>query len=53
MELSELIDVLNERFGTDFKPADQLFLDSVKEEALADGTSRAAVDCNDVTAAVL
>jgi len=31
--LSEIIEVLNERFGTDFKPADQLFLDSIKETA--------------------
>jgi len=35
IDLSELIDILNERFGTDFKPADQLFLDSIKEDALA------------------
>jgi len=44
--LSELIDLLNERFGTDFKPADQLFLDSVREEALADETIREAALAN-------
>lgn len=33
--LSELIDVLNQKFGTDFKPGDQLFFDSVKEDAVA------------------
>ena len=34
--LSEIIDVLNERFGTNFKPADQLFFNQVIEEAKAD-----------------
>ncbi|MFT3786220.1 MAG: hypothetical protein QM770_08645 [Tepidisphaeraceae bacterium] len=46
VELSQLIDVLNERFGTDFKPADQLFLDSVKEEALADPELKQAAEAN-------
>ena len=36
IELSELIGILNERFGTDFKPADQLFFDSIREDAVAD-----------------
>jgi type I restriction enzyme R subunit len=36
IELSQLIDILNERLGTDFKPADQLFFDSIREEAAAD-----------------
>jgi len=36
VQLSTLIDLLNERLGTDFKPADQLFFDSIKEDALAD-----------------
>ena len=36
IELSQLIDILNERFGTDFKPADQLFLESIREDAVAD-----------------
>ncbi len=36
--LSEIIDVLNERFGTDFKKADQLAIDSVAEELKADET---------------
>jgi type I restriction enzyme R subunit len=40
IELSRLIDILNERFGTDFKPADQLFFDSIKEDAVADSTLR-------------
>ena len=38
--LSEIIDVLNERFGTDFKPGDQLFLDSIKADAKADESLR-------------
>lgn len=32
--LSTLIDKLNERFGTQFTPADQLFFDSVEAEAM-------------------
>ena len=34
--LSEIIDVLNERFGTEFKKADQLFFNQVIEEAKSD-----------------
>ena len=34
--LSRLIDILNERFGTSFKLGDQLFFDSILEDALAD-----------------
>jgi type I restriction enzyme R subunit len=29
IELSRLIDIVNERFGTEFKPADQLFFDQI------------------------
>ena len=36
VKLSELIEILNERFGTDFKRADQLAIDSVAEELKAD-----------------
>lgn len=35
VELSKIIEILNERFGTDFKPADALFLEQVKEDAIA------------------
>jgi type I restriction enzyme R subunit len=35
-----LIDLLNERLGTDFKPADQLFFDSIREDAVADSELR-------------
>lgn len=48
VELSELIDILNVRFGTDFKPADQLFLDSVREDALADEQLREAAAANTI-----
>jgi type I restriction enzyme R subunit len=40
IELSQLIDILNERFGTDFKPGDQLFFDSILEDAVANSTLR-------------
>ena len=33
IRLSELIDILNERFGTDFTEADQLFFDQIEGEA--------------------
>jgi len=46
IELSQLIDILNERFGTDFKPADQLFLDSIREDAVSDTTLRQAALAN-------
>lgn len=35
--LSQLIDIVNERFGTDFTPADQLFFDQIVEAAMGDG----------------
>ncbi|QDS99313.1 type I restriction endonuclease subunit R [Adhaeretor mobilis] len=41
--LSRLIDVVNDRFGTDFTDADQLFFDQLVEEAMRDeGLKRAA-----------
>jgi type I restriction enzyme R subunit len=46
IELSTLIDILNERFGTDFKPADQLFLDSIREDAVTDEGIRQAAMAN-------
>ena len=46
IELSKLIDILNERFGTDFKPGDQLFLDSIREDAVADAGIRQAAMAN-------
>jgi type I restriction enzyme R subunit len=46
IELSQLIDILNERFGTDFKPGDQLFLESIREDAVADPEIRQAALAN-------
>jgi type I restriction enzyme R subunit len=46
IELSKLIDILNERFGTDFKPGDQLFLDSIKEDAVANTDLKQAALAN-------
>ena len=46
IELSRLIDILNERFGTEFKPGDQLFFESIREDAIADNTLRQAALAN-------
>ena len=46
IELSQLIDILNERFGTEFTPADQLFFDSILEDAVADTSLRQAAIAN-------
>lgn len=37
-KLSEIIQTLNDRFGTDFTEADKLFLDQIREECLNDET---------------
>jgi type I restriction enzyme R subunit len=34
--LSEIIETLNERFGTDFSEADRLFFEQIKETAMRD-----------------
>ena len=44
--LSELVDKLNERFGTDFKPADQLFFDQITEAAIDNETLKTAASVN-------
>lgn len=44
--LSRLIDVINERFGTDFTDADQLFFDQIIEAAVEDGSLREAAAVN-------
>ncbi len=42
--LSQLIDLVNERFGTDFNQADQLFFDQIVEAAVTDeGLKQAAI----------
>jgi type I restriction enzyme R subunit len=46
MALSQLIDVVNERFGTDFNRADQLFFDQIVEAAMTDEGLRQAAAVN-------
>lgn len=44
--LSQLIDLVNERFGTDFNQADQLFFDQLVAAAMADDRLRQAAAVN-------
>jgi type I restriction enzyme, R subunit len=44
--LSRLIDIVNERFGTDFTPADQLFFDQIVEAAVMDERLKQAAKVN-------
>lgn len=46
VELSKLIDIINDRFGTDFTPADELFFNQIREEAIADAKLREAANAN-------
>jgi type I restriction enzyme, R subunit len=46
VRLSQLIDVVNERFGTDFNQADQLFFDQIVEAAMTDDGLRQAAEVN-------
>jgi len=46
VRLSQLIDVVNERFGTDFNQADQLFFDQIVEAAMTDDSLRRAAAVN-------
>jgi type I restriction enzyme, R subunit len=46
IELSRLVDIVNQRFGTEFKPADQLFFDQIREEAVADTHIQQAAAAN-------
>jgi type I restriction enzyme R subunit len=46
IELSKLIDLLNERFGRESKPEDKLFLDSIKEDAVGDTNLKQAALAN-------
>ncbi len=48
VELSQLIDLINDRFGTDFKPVDELFFNQIREEAVADEKLREAATANTV-----
>jgi type I restriction enzyme R subunit len=44
--LSRLIDIVNERFGTDFNQADQLFFDQIVEAAITDERLKEAAAVN-------
>ncbi len=46
LPLSQLIDILNERFGTEFTDADQLFVDQIVAAAVADGGLKQAAVAN-------
>jgi type I restriction enzyme R subunit len=46
VSLSRLIDVVNDRFGTDFNQADQLFFDQIVEAAISDAALRQAAAVN-------
>ncbi|MBS1910881.1 MAG: type I restriction endonuclease subunit R [Bacteroidetes bacterium] len=48
IRLSELITLLNERFGTEFTQADQLFFDQIQEEAIENDALRKAAAANTV-----
>lgn len=48
VRLSKLIDVVNERFGTDFTDADQLFFDQIVEAATADASLASVANANPV-----
>ena len=50
VELSKLIDLLNERFGTEFSPADQLFFDQIQEHAAENAELRQAALANTIDA---
>jgi len=44
--LSQLIDIVNQRFGTDFNQADQLFFEQIVEAAVTDDNLRQAAAVN-------
>jgi type I restriction enzyme, R subunit len=46
LALSQLIHVVNERFGTDFNQSDQLFFDQMVEAAIRDETLKQAAAVN-------
>lgn len=46
VELSRLIDVVNQRFGTEFTPADELFFSQIREEAVTNTALQQAALAN-------
>ena len=50
VELSALIEIINERFGTTFTEADELFFSQIREEAIADEALQQAATANPLEA---
>ena len=50
VELSALIEIINERFGTTFTEADELFFCQIREEAVADEALQQAATANPLDA---
>ena len=50
VELSKLIEIINERFGTSFTEADELFFSQIREEAVADEQLQQAAVANEMEA---
>ncbi|MEZ9764337.1 type I restriction endonuclease subunit R [Vibrio splendidus] len=48
IRLSELVDLLNDRFGTDFNQADQLFFDQIQQEAVGSEKLQMAAMANSI-----
>ncbi len=46
--LSEIIDVLNDRFGTNFEQADKLFFDQIEAELVQDETLKTQAQVNKI-----
>ncbi|MEZ4601217.1 MAG: DEAD/DEAH box helicase family protein [Syntrophotaleaceae bacterium] len=46
--LSEIIDILNERFGTNFEQADKLFFDQIEAELVLDETLKTQAQANKI-----
>ncbi|MCF7871627.1 DEAD/DEAH box helicase family protein [Candidatus Woesearchaeota archaeon] len=47
-KLSELIEVLNDRFGTDFTEADKLFFDQIEAELVEDQKLKSSAEVNNI-----
>lgn len=47
-KLSELIEVLNDRFGTDFTEADKLFFDQIEAELVEDEKLKSSAEVNNI-----
>ena len=50
VELSTLIEIINDRFGTTFTEADELFFSQIREEAVADEALQQAATANPLEA---